>query len=235
MFNGDPIVIDTPSLDMTADAPIMGRMADGVMLVVRPGYVEHSQAQFTKEILEQSGLNMLGIVFNGVAPQFDARSYYYNNLEPIPALPPRNQLSGTTTDSDEDLWETISLMAQETKKERLASNMNDQQLQLAPLDKLESMVFHLQQDLEDLIRLVKEQEEELLLQRQKVKKLQRQANISNENELFYLKNQLKQEQERKRMLDETLVGQRRNLEKRREMLHQYQQVLESRRNATYSV
>ena len=126
-------------------------------------------------------------------------------------------------------------MAQETKKERLASNMNDQQLQLAPLDKLESMVIHLQQDLEDLSRLVKEQEEELLLQRQKVKKLQRQANISNENELFYLKNQLKQEQERKRMLDETLVGQRRNLEKRREMLHQYQQVLESRRNATYSV
>ena len=231
----DFVIFDTPSLDLTADAPIMGRMADGVMLVVRPGYVERSQAQFTKDILEQSGLNMLGMVFNDVEPQFDARSYYYNNLESIPAvLPPQGSLV-TRSSSDEGLWETISLMAEETKKERLASNMNDRQLQLAPIDKLEEMVFHLQQDLDDLSRLVKEQEEELLQQRQKVKRLQRQANISNENDLFYLKNQLSQEQERKRMLDETLVGQRRNLEKRRETLYQYQQVLESRKNATYTI
>ena len=231
----DFVIFDTPSLDLTADAPIMGRMADGVMLVVRPGCVERSQAEFTKEILEQSGLNMLGIVFNGVEPQFDARSYYYNNLEPAPALPLPNQLPGKGAVSNEGMWETISLMARETKKERLASNMNDQQLQLAPIEKLEEMVFHLQHDLEDLSRLVKEQEEELLIQRQKVKKLQRQANISNENELFYLKNHLNQEQERKRMLDETLVGQRRNLEKRREILYQYQRVLESRKKPTYSV
>lgn len=231
----DFVIFDTPSLDLTADAPIMGRMADGVMLVVRPGVVERSQAQFTKEILEQSGLNMLGIVFNGVEPQFDSRSYYYDSLEPAPRLLPPNRLSGTKALDDDAMWETISSLSRETKKAKLTANLNNQQLQLAPLDKLETMVFQLQKDLEDLNRVVKEQEEELLLQRQKVKKLQRQANISSENELFYIENQLNQEQERKKMLDETLVGQRRNLEKRKETLFQYQQVLENRKNASYTI
>jgi len=231
----DFVIFDTPSLDLTADAPIMGRMADGVMLVVRPGVVERSQAQFTKEILEQSGLNMLGIVFNGVKPQFDSRSYYYDSLEPAPSLPPQNRLPGTRAIGDDAMWETISSLARETKKDKLAANLNNQQLLIAPLDKLENMVFQLQQDLDDLNRVVKEQEEELLLQRQKVKKLQRQANISSENELFYIENQLNQEQERKRMLDETLVGQRRNLEKRRDTLFQYQQILDNRKNASYTV
>ncbi len=226
----DFVLFDTPSLDLTADAPIMGRMADGVLLVVRPGTVERSQATFTKEILEQSGLNMLGIVFNGVAPQFDQRSYYYHALEGQLNTVQQNKLPGIT--AKEELWETISSLANESKKDRLANDLNEEQLRVAPLEKLEAMVFNLQQDLLDLTRLVKEQEEELLMQRQKVKKLQRKANIANENELFYLENQLNQEQERKRMLDETLVGQRRNLEKRREMLYQYQQVLESRKNAS---
>ncbi len=231
----DFVIFDTPSLDLTADAPIMGRMADGVLLVVRPGLVERSQAKFTKEILEQSGLNMLGIVFNGVEPQFDSRFYYYNAFEEPPAILSHNKLSSISPIENEELWDTISSMAIESKKDRLGANLDADQLLLAPLDKLESMVFHLQQDLADLSRVVKEQEEELLLQRQKVKKLQRQANVSHENELFYSENQLNQEQERKRMLDETLVGQRRNLEKRREMLFQYQQVLESRKNASFRV
>ena len=86
-----------------------------------------------------------------------------------------------------------------------------------------------------MTRLVKEQEDELSTQRHKVKKLQRQANIASENELLQIENQLNQEQERKNMLDETLIGQRRNLEKRREILHQYQQVLESRKNPLFII
>ncbi len=231
----DFVIFDTPSLDLTADAPIMGRMADGILLVVRLGLVERSQAKFTKEILEQSGLNMLGIVFNGVEPQFNSRSYYYNAFEESPVMLSHNKLPGISPVENEELWDTISSMVIESKKDRLDTNLDEEQLQLAPLDKLGSMVFHLQQDLADLSRVVKEQEEELLLQRQKVRKLQRRANLSHKNELFYLENQLNQEQERKRMLDETLVGQRRNLEKRREMLFQYQQVLENRKNASFRV
>ncbi|WP_019507054.1 polysaccharide biosynthesis tyrosine autokinase [Pleurocapsa sp. PCC 7319] len=224
----DFVILDTPALDFTADAPIIGRTADGVLLVVRPGSVEKGQARFTKEILDQSGLNMLGVIFNGVNPQFDSHSYYHVLEEQRGNLIPK-QLPGSS--SKEELWETISSLSRESKKNKLATDLDEQQLQIAPIEKLESMVFNLQRDLADLTRMVKEQEEELLAQRQKVKKLQRKANLATENELFYLENQLKQEQEIKRMLDETLVGQRRNLEKRRQMLYQYQQVLDSRQNA----
>ena len=70
-----------------------------------------------------------------------------------------------------------------------------------------------------------------MLQRQKVKNLQRKASIAEGNELLSIENQINQEQERKKMLDQTLVGQRRNLEKRRDMLYQYQRVLEERKTA----
>jgi capsular exopolysaccharide synthesis family protein len=230
----DYVIIDTPSLDLTADAPIMGRIVDGVLLVVKPGSVDRAQASFTKEILDQSGLNMLGIVFNGVASQFDSRSYSLPPIQEPNFAQPLNKLSGNSDQGDE-LWDAISLLAKESKKGRLASNLDDSELRQAPLEKLEKMVFHLQQDLSDLTKLVKEQEDELSTQRHKVKKLQRQATIASENELLQIENQLNQEQERKNMLDETLVGQRRNLEKRRAMLHQYQQVLESRKNAIFLI
>ena len=227
----DFVIFDTPSLDFTADAPIMGRMADGVLLVVRPGFVERSQANFTKEILEQSGLNMLGVVFNGATSQFDSRPYYHPAMVQEHRVIPLETLPGTEASDGEELWETISTLARESKKERLATNLDDSELQLAPLDKLEAMVFHLRQDLLDLTRLLKEQEDELLAQQQKVRILQRRISLSGENELFFLEDRLNQEQERKRMLDETLIGQRRNLDKRREMLYQYQQVLEARKKA----
>ena len=224
----DYVIFDTPSIDMTADAPIMGRIVDGVMLVVKPGSVDRAQASFTKEILDQSGLNMLGIVFNGVACQFDSRPYAAAIPESV-NIQPLSKLPGTSDRGE--LWDTISTLAKESRKDRLASNLDESELRQAPLDKLEEMVFHLQHDLSNLTRLVKEQEDELSTHRQKVKKLQRQVNIADDSELLEIESQLNQEQERKRMLDETLVGQRRNLEKRREMLHQYQRVLESRKNA----
>ncbi|WP_229642321.1 GumC family protein [Waterburya agarophytonicola] len=230
----DFVIFDTPSLDMTADAPIMGRMADGVLLVVRPGFVERSQAAFTKDMLAQSGINMLGIIFNGITPQFDSTPFYYQALASQQSTQ-QNRLTDGTSSSKGELWDTISSMSKESKKSKLAANLGEEELQFAPIEKLESMVASLQQDLGDLDLLVREQEEELLNQRQKVKKLQRQANVATENERFYLENELSQEQERKRMLDETLVGQKRNLEKRREMLHQYQQVLETRKNASTQI
>lgn len=225
----DFVIFDTPSLDLTADAPIMGRMVDGVLLVVKPGSLELNQATYAKEILDQSGLNMLGIVFNGITPQYDARTYAYPVLEEQPNLTSWNTLPEAS--KKEELWETISALARESKKERLASNLDKSELRQAPLDKLEAMVFHLQQDLSDLTKLVREQEDELMLQHQKVKQLQRKFSIASGKQRVNIKNQISQEQERKRMLDETLVGQRRNLEKRRQMLYQYQQVLEERKTA----
>ena len=81
--NYDFVIIDTPAIDFAADAPIMGRMADGILLAVKPGAVEREQANFTKEILERSGQNVLGMVFTGISPESEPRSYsyYYHFLE----------------------------------------------------------------------------------------------------------------------------------------------------------
>ncbi|GAB4544154.1 MAG: polysaccharide biosynthesis tyrosine autokinase [Pleurocapsa sp.] len=225
----DFVIIDTPALDLAADAPIMGRMADGVLLVVKPGAVERAKASFTKEIIEQSGQNMLGIVFNGVSPKVEPRTYYYHSLEDKQELLESSKLLDSP---QEELWETISRLARESKKNQINSNLDSEQLSAASVEQLERMVADLQQDLADLTRLVKEQEEELLMQRQKVKKLRRKVNIATESDRPALEAELEQEQERKRMLDQTLIGQRRNLEKRKEILYEYQQALEDKQQSS---
>jgi polysaccharide biosynthesis transport protein len=222
----DFVIIDTPSMDMAADAPIMGRMADGVLLVVKPGAIERAKANFTKEILEQSGQNILGIVFNGVSPNSEPHTYYYHALEDKQETAKLLNASRP----QEELWETISRLARESKKNQLSIELNTEDLQIAPLKQLEAMVIHLQDDLAELTKLVTEQEDELLIQRQKVKKLQKKLNLATDRYRQDLESQLHQEQERKRMLDETLVGQRLNLERRKEELYQYQQILEMRQN-----
>jgi capsular exopolysaccharide synthesis family protein len=72
----DFVIIDTPSLNVAADALILGQMADGVLLVVRPGVVDSASAASAKEFLEQSGQNVLGQVINGVVPENKLYNYY---------------------------------------------------------------------------------------------------------------------------------------------------------------
>lgn len=79
--NYDFTIIDTPALNVDAIAPILGKMADGVLLVVRPGVVDSASATFAKEFLAQSGQHVLGQVINGVIPENEPHSYYYFSQE----------------------------------------------------------------------------------------------------------------------------------------------------------
>ncbi|HIK03573.1 MAG TPA: polysaccharide biosynthesis tyrosine autokinase [Trichormus sp. M33_DOE_039] len=71
------VIIDTPALNVAADAATLGQMADGVLLVVRPGVVDSVNAAFARDFLEKSGQNVLGQVVNGVVPQNERYSYYF--------------------------------------------------------------------------------------------------------------------------------------------------------------
>lgn len=73
----DYVIIDAPSLNLAADAATLGQMADGVLLVVRPGIVDSVNAAFACEMLEKSGQNVLGQVVNGVVPNNDRHINYY--------------------------------------------------------------------------------------------------------------------------------------------------------------
>jgi len=70
------VIIDAPSLTVAADAATLGQMADGVLLVVRPGVVDSISAAFAKEFLEKSGQNVLGQVVNDVITHNERYSYY---------------------------------------------------------------------------------------------------------------------------------------------------------------
>lgn len=73
----DFVLIDTPPLIVADDPRILGKMVDGIVLVVRPGVVDSTSATTSKELLNQLGQNILGLVINGVTPENEPHSYYY--------------------------------------------------------------------------------------------------------------------------------------------------------------
>ena len=75
----DYIIFDTPPLAGTADAAVLGKVADGVLVVVRPGVADSASAAATKSLLMRSEANILGIVANGVNTKHEPGNYFYYN------------------------------------------------------------------------------------------------------------------------------------------------------------
>lgn len=76
--NYDYIVIDTPPVSVAGDACIAGRLADGVIYVVRDGVIRSKEAKHCIEILERNECHILGLVPNMVSKS-SSNSYYYGN------------------------------------------------------------------------------------------------------------------------------------------------------------
>ncbi|PZD72711.1 Tyrosine-protein kinase etk [Acaryochloris thomasi RCC1774] len=88
------VIIDSPPLSAAADTLTLSRMADGLLLVVRPGVAETGSVALSKELLKQPGHNLLGVIANGVTPdqQPSYSSYYYsynqiNHEDSEPSVP----------------------------------------------------------------------------------------------------------------------------------------------------
>jgi capsular exopolysaccharide synthesis family protein len=79
--NYDFVIFDSPPLAGLADAPILGKMADGILMVVRSGVVDAISAKAAKEFLARSGQNVLGLVANGVIIKNEPDSYFYYTQE----------------------------------------------------------------------------------------------------------------------------------------------------------
>jgi succinoglycan biosynthesis transport protein ExoP len=74
----DLVILDTPPVLATADAGILGSLADGVLLVVRAGQTDRSAAQRAYQQLAQGGARVVGAVLNdpkGEVSQYG--DYYY--------------------------------------------------------------------------------------------------------------------------------------------------------------
>jgi polysaccharide biosynthesis transport protein len=87
----DFVIYDTPPLVLASDVVSLGKKADGVMLVVRPGMIDRAAATEAKNILTQANLEVLGIVTNGVAIEDEPDHYlrraqeYYDSVPSIGA------------------------------------------------------------------------------------------------------------------------------------------------------
>ncbi|MBN3879159.1 GumC family protein [Nostoc sp. JL23] len=75
----DCIIIDTPPLSVLADASIVGKMADGMLLVARPGVVNSAAAKITKALIQHSRVPVLGMVVNCVTTGENDYTYHYYN------------------------------------------------------------------------------------------------------------------------------------------------------------
>jgi capsular exopolysaccharide synthesis family protein len=77
----DFVIIDAPPLLLAADALTLSQMSDGIVLVSRPGVIDSSHAVATRELLERSGHNVLGLVVNGIIDQNESSNYFYHASE----------------------------------------------------------------------------------------------------------------------------------------------------------
>ena len=77
----DYIIFDTPALTGCADAAVLGNLADGVLMVMRPRQVTFDRAIAAKTLLARSGVNVLGLVANGVDSKNDFGEYSYDVSE----------------------------------------------------------------------------------------------------------------------------------------------------------
>lgn len=73
----DLVILDTPPVLATADARILGGIADGVLLVVRAGQTERLAAQRAQHQLTQAGARLLGVVLNDPGGEVTGEGDYY--------------------------------------------------------------------------------------------------------------------------------------------------------------
>jgi polysaccharide biosynthesis transport protein len=92
----DYVIIDTPPMLMAADALVMGKWADGVLMVARPGAIDAVSAHAANDLLAQAQLPVLGMVVNAIRPGQEPESYFhhakgYRNQPPRPPAPPSDR------------------------------------------------------------------------------------------------------------------------------------------------
>ena len=73
----DYVLIDTPPVLPVTDSLVLGRMVDGLILVIDSGEVKVEMAREVKNQLVHSGANILGVVLNKVRSEHHGYGYGY--------------------------------------------------------------------------------------------------------------------------------------------------------------
>jgi Mrp family chromosome partitioning ATPase len=73
----DVILFDSPPNLVVTDASVLAVQVDGVLLVAEAGRTRRTTAQQAAEQLKQLGINIVGVVLNGVRVPHSNNYYYY--------------------------------------------------------------------------------------------------------------------------------------------------------------
>jgi chromosome segregation ATPase len=143
------------------------------------------------------------------------------------SLATKQELLGRV-DAEIDSSEEIKKVLTGAGDTQTKQQVNIQALESMSLADLQELVKTLQTDFDKLVRFVNDQEEELSYQYQTVLELEEKLKTVSNGERFNLESEIEQEQENKKLLDETLMGQRRRLRERQSLLSQHLRVLRRR-------
>lgn len=128
----------------------------------------------------------------------------------------------------EDLHQQLYRLADGSDKVKIGQQVDLEALEKMPLEELQKLTQDLERELQKLSQFVQSQEEELQYKQQEIDELQAKIQAANDFDRLNLENELADEQDGYQMLNETLVGQRRNLREREGILSQHQSVLKRR-------
>ncbi|GBF81797.1 hypothetical protein AsFPU1_3218 [Aphanothece sacrum FPU1] len=130
--------------------------------------------------------------------------------------------------TNQDLQDTLEQITSGTGDVQVDLKVDLVALENMPLRELETIINSLQAELDKLVQFVNDQEEELTVQCEAVQALKENLAKAGAYDRITIENELTEEQERKEFLDETLVGQRRNLKERQGILWEHLRVLRRR-------
>ncbi len=94
----DIVIIDAPPLVVEAEALTLGTLTDGLLIVARPGVLETQTAQLAREMLQQSGQSVLGLVLNSSLKSNEMpNSGYYDRTDYRRPIAPKKTKSPLVT------------------------------------------------------------------------------------------------------------------------------------------
>ncbi len=137
----------------------------------------------------------------------------------------QNQLLTDQLKNQSNLHQQVYKLLNATDKVRLSKKVDVAALEAMSVDELQGVVSQLEKDLDKMSRFVSDQEEELKLQQDDIDAIQAKIEAASEFDRLQLETEIAEEKDRHVMLNRTLVGQRRNLLEREEVLEQHRAVL----------
>ena len=137
----------------------------------------------------------------------------------------QNQLVSEQINQQSGVYQRVYELLNTGDQVRLGKKIDLTKLEEMSVEDLESLVENMETDLAKMSGFVSDQEEELTYQQQAIDELRQKAEAASEYDRLQIGAEISDEQDRYDMLNKTLVGQRRNLLEREEVLSQHRAVL----------